>query len=233
MNRGRGSRTGRREPTVWLVEDNSDRSERRPIPGVSLRRSKDEVKIRLHRIESEGAELVAECSYKIGESKRFAPQARRTATALELLDSAFQGEKPDLLVAGSSYGCSAAFLRGLAERGIDFVVELRPSTQVRRLEGRGTAGPFAAAAELAQEAEWAELHIKPPIAGGRVKYSVADLGRVLTPGGHPGRLFAAQTGGIQGVHRSAAGTREPQSFANPGDGKRRRPPAPESQYKPC
>ncbi len=201
MNRREDSGAGGREPIVWLVEDNSDRSERRPIPGVRSGRSKDEVTVRLHRIQSEGAELAAECFYKVGESKQFAKEARRVATALELLDSAFDGERPDLVVAGSSYGCSAAFLRGLAERSIDFVVELRPSTKVRRLKGRDTPGPSAAAAELTQDAKWAELHIKSPLAGRRVKYSVANLGRVSTVAGHSGCLFVAETGGIQGLHR--------------------------------
>src|SRR5207249_4081304 len=91
------------------------------------------------------------------------------------------------------------FLEGLADRDLEFVVEVRPSTRVRRSES--VNGSRHAAAELLRNPRWRAFDLSVPGAAGPIEYRAAQLADVRLPGGDGGRLVAAQTGGILGIHR--------------------------------
>lgn len=199
--RGRESqhRNGRlvsQNGAVWLIEDDTSRSTRQRLPGVSARCSPPGVTIRLHRIRPQGPETLEECTVKCSAQRT---GLDRMACALRLIDGALRRGKPTLLVAGSGYGSSTAFLRGLKERELDFAVELRPATSVRPLDGPGRAKPQPVVGKIAG-AKWSKVRVSSPVANEPLAFAVADLGRAAV-GQTFGRLFAAQTGGIQGVHR--------------------------------
>jgi hypothetical protein len=80
---------------------------------------------------------------------------------------------------------------------LDWVVEL-PRRAAILARGSSERVP---AIELLGAASWKEQGFVSPATGQRISYAVADLGCVFLPGGDTSRLFAAQTGAIQGVHQ--------------------------------
>src|SRR5262249_13171015 len=92
---------------------------------------------------------------------------------------------------------------GLLARGLEFVVEIRPSTPVRLVKRADSPSlkTVARASELLLCAEWQRVNVLLPTSKRRITYSIANLGLVRTAPHRVGRLFAAQTGGIDGVHQ--------------------------------
>lgn len=121
--------------------------------------------------------------------------------ALELLDSVRLRGGRSVVVAGPVYGCNSWFLAGLAERGLDYVVEVRPSTRLAPATDAGTANGASTAASLLGAPEWREIELPAPYAAAPLRYSAAAVAHVVLSDGRIGRLFAAQTGGILGIHR--------------------------------
>ena len=79
---------------------------------------------------------------------------------------------------------------------LPFVVEVRPGRTVTPTQPNGARVP---ARDLLSEHPWEEVEATMP--DGKVtRYGAAKLGSVVLPVG-TGELFAAQTGGLSGVHR--------------------------------
>ena len=182
---------------ILLVEDNSSRAQRRIVAGVGPSRAAVDVVLRLHKITPKGILLVGERSYRPGTLNDVAGNRGRAALALELLDEAKERSSGTLVVAGPSYGGSTWFIEELNGRGFDWVVELPRRTSVR---ARGSSERVWALDMLAN-ASWKPQTFASPVTGQRVHYAVADLGRVFVSGSeNTARLFAAQSGAIQGLH---------------------------------
>lgn len=179
---------------VILVEDDSARAARLGAAGVADRASK--VLMRVHRIGRAGIRIAAEGLYEPG--RRGAALRQRSDLALELLDGI--SHEGSVVVCGPTYGCSPRFAEGLAARGLDAVVEIRPSSSL--LVGHDErARQAVAVSDLLDDATWLPLVI--PVAGVNdltVTYAVTRLGRGRLRG-LEGSFLAAQTGGINGVHR--------------------------------
>jgi DNA-cytosine methyltransferase len=126
------------------------------------------------------------------------------ALALTMIDQAREDRKKSLLVvAGATYGSNQLFLIGLIERGLDFATEIRPSTRVLPLDAAQSPRrrKTVVARTLLRQATWKHLDISVPGATRAVEYYAADLGEVRLGRAVTGRLIAAQTGGIPGLHR--------------------------------
>ncbi len=180
---------------IVLVEDDSARSRRRGAAGVSKRASM--VVVRVHRIGRSGIRVAAERSYVTG-LLRDSDISQRSDLALDLLDGVFR--RGSVVVCGPAYGANPRFLDGLADRGLDAIVEVRPSSRVKL--GRSTRGSEpVVVSDLLDRARWRSVTV--PVAGANersVTYALAKLGKVRLSSGLTGSLFAALTGGINGVH---------------------------------
>jgi DNA-cytosine methyltransferase len=176
---------------LLLVEDDTSRALRRGKPGVADR--SNEVLLRLHRIGRSGLKIAEERTHVVGRSTH----ADKSAAALEMLDSRTCREA--VVVAGTTYGCSRHFLAGVVEKGLDAVVEIRPSSLVSRRwdDDRDDRVPVST---LIDGANWAEYAIPVPGAEEQtIVYSIARLGAGYF-NSLRGLFFAVQTGGIDGVH---------------------------------
>lgn|GEM_PF-157549 len=177
---------------ILLVEDDTARSARRGKPGVELR--SDEVIVRLHRIGKTGLYVVDERVLRVGVGAL----NERAELALAMIDD--RSPKGAVVVAGTTYGTNGSFLTGLGERGLDAIVEVRPSTEVTRGR-RCDLASHRAVRDLLEGAKWERSVV--PVAGSEdlcVSYSVARLGRVSLGCEQSGTLCAIETGGINGVH---------------------------------
>lgn len=179
---------------ILLVEDDSARAIRLGAAGVADRASR--VLLRLHRIGRSGIRLVDERCYEPGP--RGAGTRQRSDLAFDVLDG--QSCKGSVIVCGPAYGGSPRFMDGLVARGLDAVVEVRPSSLVA-VAGKRDASKLVPASDLLGGARWRSFVV--PVAGvsnRSVTYAVSRLGGGRVGPGPPGSLFAAQTGGINGVH---------------------------------
>jgi DNA-cytosine methyltransferase len=192
-------------PDAWdeilLVEDNSARAQRRRVIGVASSNGDTQVTVRLHRISAGGRKVLAERTYRVGALRERVKDGGKASVALEMIDGVRPRRGGTVVAAGSVFGCNAWFLAGLADRGLDCVVELRPSTPLRRSNQAAEDGVRATARDLLGAPRWKRFELPAPCAVAPLKYWAAPLADVWLPGGHVGRLFAAQTGGIPGVHR--------------------------------
>jgi DNA-cytosine methyltransferase len=184
---------------ILLVEDDSARAGRRPIAGVGSRARKSPVTIRLHRITAKAHEVIAKKTYRAGALRRRGKQGGRAAIALKLIDG-IQPRRGTVIAAGPIYGCNGRFLLGLAQRDLDFVVEVRPSKRLQHTND-GPINRLRLAAQFFTEAKWKTFRLRVPGASTPLKYRVSTMMRVLLPGGYPAHLIAAQIGGIPGIHR--------------------------------
>jgi DNA-cytosine methyltransferase len=181
---------------IVLLEDDSARSARLGAVGVSDRASS--VVLRVHRIGEAGVRIAADREYMPGLLHE-AEAKQRADLGLKLLD-----EVPCLssvVVCGPAYGASVRFLEGLAARKLDAVVEVWPSSVIT-LSRNGTGADRVSASQLLAGATWRTLSV--PVAGidhRSVTYQVAALGVGRLGSSPAGLLFAALTGGIDGVHR--------------------------------
>jgi DNA-cytosine methyltransferase len=182
---------------VLLLEDNSARHHRKMTVGVRPL-SGTEVVVRFHRIRASSVSVVGENAYSPGTLGDLVGVGGRAKLALNLLDSLRASRRETLIVAGPKYGGNRWFIDGLRQRGFDWTVELPRSAVVvteRCPQGR-IAGDLVSSAK-----KWKALDIASPTTGNLINYAVAHLGYVRLGGGDRGRLFAAQTGAINGVHR--------------------------------
>lgn len=192
-------------PLAWseilLVEDNSARSARRRIAGVAATNGSAQVTVRLHRISSAGCEVLAERAYRAGALKKRAKHGGKATVALDLIDSVRGRHHGAVVAAGPVYGCNTWFLAGLAQRGLDFVVEVRPSTLLRGSDSGSVNGSRTTAVDFLRDPRWKALDLNVPGAASPIAYRATLLADVRLPNDDKGRLLAAQTGGILGIHR--------------------------------
>jgi hypothetical protein len=191
-------------PATWneilLVEDNSARAQRRQPIGVASPSDDTQVTIRLHRIGAGGCKVVAERSYRAGSLRERAGDGSKATVALEMIDGVRLRRSGMVVAAGSVFGCNAWFIEGLADRGLDCVVELRPSTPLRCADQPAEDAVRTTARDLLGTPKWKRFELLAPGAVAPLEYWAAQLVDVWLPGGRVGRLFAAQTGGIPGIH---------------------------------
>jgi DNA-cytosine methyltransferase len=189
----------RNSPTIFVVEDNAARSNRRSIAGVTDP-GRTSVLLQLHKIGAAGPVVVAQRRYRTGKRRK----TRRVELALQLLNDSLRARQSRcVIVAGTAYGSNEAFVAGLIARSLDFATEIRPSTRLITLDDRSRSGrkkPVTARA-LLRDAAWKKFKIRVPGADAIIDYYAADLGNVRLGRGTMARLVAAQTGGISGLHR--------------------------------
>ena len=179
---------------ILLLEDNSTVAERRRLAGVGNEHTGQTITVRVHRLNGASQFVVARKTYDAGSMR--SKRSAKIELATNLVDRAASRGHRTVVVAGTTYGPAAAFLEMLSERDLAFVVQIRPSTVVQ-LDERGRS--FVAARELLVRGKWRDLSAGMPD-GTELECCAAKLATVVLPIG-TGRLFAAQVGGIQGVHR--------------------------------
>lgn len=179
---------------IVLIEDDSARAIRRDAAGVA--NGAASILIRAHIIDPVGIIVAAEHSYLPG--LRNHERSQRFDLALDLVD-AFSCDG-SVVVCGPTYGSNLSFLDGIAARGLDAVVEVRPSSRVVMMHGM-QEGRAVAASSLLHGVLWREVSVPVPGGSGRsVTYSLGAIGEGRLGSGPEGTLFAAQTGGINGIH---------------------------------
>ena len=190
------TRSGASFDDVLVLEDDRSTAERQRCLGEGGNGSRPAIRVRLHRISGSHATVVAENDYAARAPR--SGSSLRLETALGLLRSSLstaQGTK-SVVVAGASFGSSWAFLEALSGLELPFVVEIPPSRRVSSADG--CSGRRAASDYLTQ-GTWETVSACSPD-GASVFYQAADLGSVDFPSG-TGNLFAAQVGGIGGIHK--------------------------------
>ena len=183
---------------ILLVEDNSARSNRRPILELQSSQGDPKVVVRVHKVvEGEWKKVYgkAQVSWRQAET---GTREYKQAVALGLLSKFNRLGGDPVIVAGASYGSSSSFIKALVEKRLDFVLEIRPSHPVECAQ-RGKRVKQRAADALG-DAVWRDVEGAPRKGKSSIRYSVADLAEVCLPDDTTGRLFAAQTGGIVGLH---------------------------------
>lgn len=186
---------------ILLIEDDSACAHRRETVGAAPSNGSTRVTVRLHRISSAGWKIVAERTYQPGSLRERSRGGGRATVALELIDRVRLRRSRVVVATGSAFGCNTSFLAGLLDRGLDCVVEVRPSTQLPRPNQAAENEARSTARELLGVPKWKKFDLMAPCAVAPLEYWAAPLADVLMPGGSMGRLFAAQTGGIAGIHR--------------------------------
>ena len=184
---------------ILLVEDDSARPHRRFISGSKRTEPDRGVTVRLHKIVE--GEWQTVCGEAQVASRQTAMEQRdyKQAIALRLLGRYCRHAVAPIVVAGPSYGASPTFTSTLTRRKLDFTIEIRPSHQVRcRHRGHWIRRK---AADMLRNAAWRVIDVALPKGQPTIAYSAADLGAVCLPDNNVVRLFVAQTGGIEELHR--------------------------------
>lgn len=180
----------------YVLGDDAATSTRRRLAAVGGP-LQGKVTVSLHEIRKGHAELVAEDTYRAG-SVRSRTSGGKAKLALSLLSEVDEG----LIVMGSTYGSNRFLLDHLLRRGLSFATEVRGSELVAEsATSRSTSVPAPSLAKVLATAKWERLRISSPVAGKALRFTATWIPGV-TP--HPtleGTMFAAQTGGIDGVHR--------------------------------
>ena len=183
---------------ILLLEDDGATTRRRRLTavggGVSGR-----VTIRLHEIRNGERVVLAERSYTVGTMLKRGRGAR-AALALTLIDQHLRSPRP-IIVFGATYGGNGDFLAGLQHRGLPFVTEVRASELVATGQPQTTHLSRKRVASMLKGASWRNLELTSPMTGRGIAFSVAELPGIAPQHGLTGRAFAAQTGGIEGIHR--------------------------------
>lgn len=179
---------------VLLLEDNAATAQRQVLAGVGSEDAGLTITVRVHRLNGARKTVVARKTYEAGSlrSKRSA----RIELAAKLIDRSVARGREPVIVAGTSYGSSAAFLTMLVARAFPFVVQIPPRTVVELVGARKRS---MTAARALYRARWREITLIMPD-GTTLECSAAKLGTVILPS-RTATLFAAQVGGIQGIHR--------------------------------
>jgi hypothetical protein len=189
------TRCDRNIDEIFLLEDNTNSAERGYMVGVGDIDEGSTITISVHRLNGTGKATLARKTYKSGASRR--KRAARLEMAAALLAKT-AGESPrPIVVAGTSYGSTNAFLQMMADRTLPYVVQIRPSTTVTLLDGKQEV--VLTAGKALDHANWKHLKIRMPDECS-IECSAAKLGSISLPLGR-GNLFAAQVGGIPGIHR--------------------------------
>ena len=190
MKRGRGE-----VEDVLLLEDNAAAAERLRHAGVGSVDTGMTITVRVHRISGSKKVIAASRTYEAGSMR--SKRSARLDLAMRLLDRA-AGRGNPTIVAGASYGSSVKFRELLAARDLPFVLQIRAGTAVSLMTmGHATVQ----AGEVLARSQWKKLTAVMPD-GVKVGCSAAMLGDVALASGRA-RLFAAQIGGIKGVHGGA------------------------------
>ena len=179
---------------ILLLEDNRATAERFGPTEERTPGSRPAITVRLHRISGTQSGVIRSRTYE-AEKVRSNRNTRRDIV-LDLLNGAPTAGAKSVVVAGTSFGSSKAFIAALHDLELPFVVEIPPSEGVIPAIGGSTRRP---AADLLERGTWAAIRMRTPD-GAAVSCRAAQLGVVHLPVG-TGRLFAAQTGGISGVHK--------------------------------
>lgn len=186
---------GRGLGKILVVEDDAATSKRRRLLAIggSVRHG---VNVRLHSVTNASRELLSERQYQAG--KLVAAGGSKASIALRLIDEHTEASNA-VVVAGATYGSNRDFVAGLLERGIPFVVEVRPSELMssaswKRLSRRHVATQL-------RNASWRSVTVASPTPEGTFDFAVASLTGMTPHLRVSGQLFAAQTGGIAGLHR--------------------------------
>lgn len=185
--------------TIFLVEDDGARSHRRSDFGFQRSHPNPNVTVRVHRIVDGAWQTVCGEAQVQGPPSPTGQRKYKQTVALDLLDTCHNPQQHPLVVAGASYGSSVVFTTGLVKRGLDFIIEIRPGHAVQRLhQGQWVSRTAVSALRCAV---WRDIAVTLRHEHSSSRYSVADLGEVHLPADAVARLFVAQTGGIQGLHR--------------------------------
>lgn len=176
---------------ILVLEDNAAAAARHVDVGVANGGDGSVITVRVHRFNGGPPELAASRSYRAGAKR--GQRNGRINFALRLLWRANPGNG-SVVVAGTSYGSAGAFVDSLANQGVPFVVEVRPSTLL------DIAGVRMKAGDLLAQGKWRKVAAELPD-GTNVIYTAAKLADVALPRGN-GRLFAARVGGVEGAERS-------------------------------
>jgi len=178
---------------VLLLEDNSDASERQRHVGVAEGNGAS-VTVRVHRFNGIRSTVAASKTYRVGAMR--GERNGRIKLAVRLIERARRANGC-VVVAGTSYGSAGAFVTLLSDLGLPFVVQVRPSTQVRVLDSDSEG---IKAGQLLEGRRWRNV-TSPLPDGTEVDYAAAKLADIQLPTGR-GKLFAARVGGIEGAQRS-------------------------------
>ena len=180
---------------MLLIEDNSNAAERRRLVGVGNKDAGLTITVRVHRLNGVSKMVVARKTYEAGSMR--SQRSAKIELAARLIRRAAASGKEPVILAGTTYGSAVGFLGMLEEQALSFVVQIRPSTVILMTE-KGGQSPISASETLGR-GEWREISSTLPD-GTKFECSAAKLGTVALPSGKA-TLFAAQIGGIRGVHR--------------------------------
>lgn len=185
--------------TILLAEDDSARSHRQAVPRPQWSQSNANVTVRVHKIvEGEWKTVCDEAEVSHQQPKMGQRQYKQTI-AIDLLRNCSRLISDPVVVAGTSYGSSSLFIRSLIEQRLDFVVEIRPSLHIKC--GQPHKWTRRKASDTLGDAVWKTVEVARHEDNYSIRYSVDDLGEACLPDDTRARLFAAQTGGIVGLHR--------------------------------
>ena len=179
---------------ILLLEDNKSTADRLDSAVVGKTGHRPPITVRLHRINGTKSGVIGTRSYASGQA--LCSRNARIDVVLDLLSRGASAQAKTVLVAGASFGSSTPFLAALCDLGLPFVVEITPSTYVAPTIGSTTR---RRAADLLVRGTWRAIGARTPD-GTEVCYQAARIGSVELPVG-TGSLFAAQIGGIYGVHK--------------------------------
>lgn len=186
---------GRVWEQILVVEDDAATNKRRRLIAIggSVRHG---VSVRLHSVTEQVRELLSERRYQAG--KLVAGGGTKASIALRLIDEQLPVRNA-VVVAGATYGGNRDFLSGLLDRGLPFVTEVRPSELLSTSRSKGLSRGHVAT--QLRNAKWRSVTIASPTVDGTFDFSVAPLTGMTPHLRISGQLFAAQTGGIAGLHR--------------------------------
>lgn len=181
---------------ILLIEDDRNRSKQR-IPKTLKRKTvKSKIFVRMHSIvDGNWKQVVGQTEYSRTNGQNISVQE----IALDLLTKT-RGRREQIIVAGPSYGGSSVFIRSLMQKDFDFVVEIRPNDRLV-CHNFGSDKLSVKPSALIKNARWENFSLVPPLESSPICYTLADLGKVEFMSGREVRLFAAQTGAIEGIHR--------------------------------
>jgi DNA-cytosine methyltransferase len=182
---------------IYVVEDNSKRASRRQAQGLPRARGASDVVLRIHEVTRGGVSTVMETRYLPGRTRAVRAKHVRAALTLSLLDELEPRER-SVVVAGPNYGSSAWFRSGLDDRGFEAVLAVKPSVAVT-IDESVEPGEHPLRDLLSVEVEWSTHQIRLIGSSDPVDYAVATLGAGRIGDDH-GLIFAAQKGGIGGLH---------------------------------
>jgi len=181
---------------IWLIEDNENVSARKHQHGVS--RGSDSITLSVHSIKDREIKRIAQLAYKAGSLNG----TGRLPTSLKLLKRA--GVRNGIVVAGSNFSSVANFLEPLSLRKLDFVCEIKRSTDLvsEPWPGKKKDGlSLRRAQDWLSLANWKPVKFEPPLGLEVCNYAATDLGPVSIGDLHSLRLFALAPGGVVNASR--------------------------------